>query len=64
MKSRKPTINPFESAIRSDTISHLGNIAVRSGRKLKFDPEKEVIVADDEANGMLSRTPREGYEVL
>ena len=63
MKSRKPTINPIESAIRSDTISHLTNIAARTGRKVHFDPVKEVIVGDDEANGMLSRPMREGYEV-
>jgi predicted dehydrogenase len=63
MKSRKPTINPIESAIRSDTISHLTNIAVRTGRKVKFDPEKEEIAGDAAANAMLSRPMRTGYEV-
>jgi len=63
MKSRKPTINPIESAIRSDTISHLGNIAVRTGRKLSYDPDKEVITGDDAANAMLNRPARKGYEV-
>jgi hypothetical protein len=63
MKSRKATINPLESAIRSDTISHLGNIAARTGKKLKFDPKTETITGDAEANAMLSRKPREGYEI-
>jgi hypothetical protein len=38
------TINPLASAIRSDTISHLGNIIIRSGNSLKRDPENELIV--------------------
>lgn len=63
MKSRKPTVNPLESAIRSDTISHLSNVAARTGRKLNFDPVKEVITGDKEANAMLNRPMREKYRV-
>jgi hypothetical protein len=63
MKSRKETINPFESAIRSDTISHLSNIAARTGRKLKFDAKQEVIIGDEKANSMLGRPMRAPYEV-
>ncbi len=33
------------------------------GRKLKWDPEKEECVGDDEANSMLSREQRKGYEL-
>ena len=33
IKTRGTTIAPFENAIRSDTISHLSNIAIRTGRK-------------------------------
>jgi len=44
--SRKETAAPAETAHRSITICHLGNIALRLGReKLKWDPEKEQIVA-------------------
>lgn len=63
MKSRKATINPIESAIRSDTISHLTNIAVRTGRRVTFDPVEEEIVGDDGANAMLRRPMREGYGI-
>ncbi len=63
MKSRQPTINPLESAIRSDTISHLGNIAARTGRKLNYDPQRERITGDEAANAMLNRPAREGYGV-
>lgn len=64
MKSRKPTINPLESAIRSDTISHLGDIAVRTGSKLRYDPEEEVIRDNPEAAAMLDRPAREPYGVF
>jgi predicted dehydrogenase len=63
MKSRKETINPFESAIRSDTISHLSNIAARTGRKLSFDAEKEIITGDEKANALLNRPMRAPYEI-
>jgi hypothetical protein len=43
---------------RSATVCHLGNIAVRTGRKVTWDPEKEQIVGDDEAATMLDRTHR------
>lgn len=39
-----------EAAHRTATIFHLANIAIRVGRKIRFDPVKEVIVGDPEAN--------------
>ena len=38
MRTRKPTVNPLESAIRSDTISHMSDIAIRLGRPITWDP--------------------------
>ncbi len=48
---------------RSAAICHLLNIARYLGRSLKWDPEKEVFIGDDEANTYLSREPRKGYEL-
>jgi predicted dehydrogenase len=49
---------------RSLTTCHLANIAIRlGGRKLTWDPEKEVIVGDEEANAWQTRPQRAGYEV-
>ena len=48
---------------RALTTCHLANIAIRLGRKLTWDPEKEQIVGDDEANALQSRVPRKGYEI-
>jgi len=39
-------------------MSHLGNIAARLGRTLKFDPAAEAIVGDDEAQRLLGRAYR------
>jgi hypothetical protein len=58
MRTRRPTISPLESAIRSDTISHLSDIAVRLGRPVRWDPGTETIVGDDEATRRLSRPLR------
>ena len=48
---------------RSAAICHLLNIARYLGRSLKWDPEKEVFIDDEEANSHLSREPRKGYEL-
>ena len=58
IKTRQPTVNPIESAIRSDTISHLSNIAIRAGRPIRWDPAAEQIVGNDHAARMLSRPLR------
>jgi len=51
--------------VGNSTIAcHLANIALRTGRKLTWDPSTEQFTDDDEANTMLSRTQREGYEIL
>ena len=55
IKSRKPTINPVESAIRSDTISHLSDICIRLGRPIRWDSKQERILDDAEATKMLDR---------
>jgi len=47
VKSRKPTISPLEPAIRSDTITHMTNIVVRTGRPVEYDPVKEQIIGGD-----------------
>lgn len=62
--SRKTPISDVESQHRSATTCHLGNIAFRLQRNLKWDPEHEVFVGDDEANSLLRREQRSGYEVV
>jgi len=57
--SSKPSADILE-ALRSVALIHLANIAVRTGRALDFDPVKEQIVGDEDANRLLSRKYREG----
>jgi len=63
MKSRRPTINPLESAIRSDTISHLSDIAIRLGRPIRWDPEQERVLGDEEAAKKLDRPMRQPWRM-
>jgi len=61
--SRDEPVAPIETAHRSITIGHLGNIAMRLGRDLKWDPDAERFVNDDGADRMLSRTMRSPWHV-
>jgi predicted dehydrogenase len=45
----------------SASLCHLGNIAMRCGRSLRFDPKTERILDDAEANKLLGRTYRNGH---
>ncbi len=47
----------------SAALVHLANISYRLGRSLKFDPEQECFVGDEEANGMLRRDYRSPFTV-
>jgi hypothetical protein len=58
IRNRKPTVSPIEAAVRSDTICHLDDIAIRTGRKLRWDPAMEQFLNDEAANRLLSRPLR------
>ena len=45
----------------STALCHLGNIATRLGRSLTFDPQKEQIVGDDQANALVRREYRQHW---
>lgn len=64
MRDGIPTISPLEAAIRSDTLSHLGDIAIRTGRTIKWDPAAETIEGDAEASRMLHRPARSEWDLL
>ena len=50
VKQRKKAGGHPEAAHRAACILHLANLAIRLGRKLNYDPDKEVFIGDDEAN--------------
>ena len=45
----------------STSLCHLGNIATRLGRSLRFDPEKEQFIDDAQANALVGRDYREHW---
>ncbi len=63
VKSRKDPYFPAEIGHRCATVCHMGNIAMRLGRKLEWDPEKEEFTGDAEANGMRSREMRKPWDL-
>ncbi|WP_435018741.1 Gfo/Idh/MocA family protein [Tundrisphaera sp. TA3] len=58
IKTRKLPICDVAIGHRSATVCHLGNIAIRVGHKITWDPTAQTIVGDAEAAKMLSRPYR------
>ena len=54
---------PIEEGHLSCALIHLANASYRLGRTLHFDPEREEVIGDDEANRMLRGSYREPYVV-
>jgi Oxidoreductase family, C-terminal alpha/beta domain len=55
--------SPIEEAHISTTLVHLANASYRLGRALRFDPAKETVIGDDEANRLLRGSYRPPYVV-
>jgi hypothetical protein len=60
VRSRRQPICNVNVGHRSASVCHLGNIAIRTGRSLRWDPAQERFTGDnaDEGNRMLSREMR------
>ena len=63
VKSRKQTLTPCETAHRSASPGHLGQIAMLLGRKIHFNPDTEKIIGDETASKMLSRSYRSPWHL-
>jgi len=64
IKTRELPICDVEIGHRSATVCHLGNMAVRLGRKIEWDPVQETFPGDEEARGMISRPYRAPWELV
>lgn len=53
----------IEEGHKTTRLCHLGNIAHRVGRALTFDAATETLVNDAEANALLGRAYRKGFEL-
>jgi len=63
MRSRELPVADVEIGHRSVSICHLANIARAIGRPLKWDPAREQFEGDDEANALVDRPRRKGFEL-
>lgn len=61
IRTRKPGATTPEVAHRSTSACEIGWIAMKLGRKLRWDPVKEVFLDDPEANALRSRPQRAPY---
>ena len=58
-----PVIAGVEAAVRGLTVAQQADIAMRLGRKLRWDPAKEQFIGDDAANRKLSRPMRSPWHL-
>jgi hypothetical protein len=58
IKSGKDPVATAEIGHRTASVCHLNNIAMRLGRKLKWDPVKEQFLDDSEANALITPVMR------
>ena len=61
VRSGKPTIAPVEVAYRAISVALLGEIAMTTGQTIKWDPDKEEIIGNPRASGLLSRPYRQPW---
>jgi len=63
IRKRSDPICKIEIGASSVTVCHLGNIAYKLKRPLKWDPKREVFIGDDEANRLLTRAMRSPWQI-
>jgi predicted dehydrogenase len=63
VRTRKETVAPIEIGHRSISVGLLGEIAMMTGQKLKWDPQAERFGNSHEANRMLQRTMRSPWHL-
>lgn len=63
IRTRRRPICDVETGHRSITVSHIGWTALRLNRPLKWDPETECFLGDEDANRFLHRAYREPWQI-
>ena len=63
IRDRRRPLCDVEIGCRSATVCHLGNIAMWTGRPLKWDPQAEQIIGDESAARWLDRPKRAPYRL-
>ncbi len=63
IRKRSRPICDIETGCRSVSVCHLGNIAYKLGRPLRWDPEREVLIGDAGASRLLSKPMRSPWRL-
>jgi len=63
VRSRKLPVADVEIGHRSVSVCHLGNIAIRLRRRIRWDPDKEQIIGDEEAARWVSKPMRKPWHL-
>ncbi len=64
VRTRAEPVSNINDAVQSDLVSQLSDIAIRTGRKVRWDPEREQLVGDDgSAARRLSRAMRQPWRL-
>jgi hypothetical protein len=63
IRTGSPVVDDIESAFRSDMVSQLSELCIRTAQSVRWDPDKETIVGNDAARSMLSRPMRKPWGV-
>jgi len=63
VRSRRNTVAPVEVAVLSDNITQLSLIAIVTGRKIRWDPQREVILDDPGVTQLLTRAMRSPWHL-
>jgi len=61
--ARREPVSDVFSHHRALSTCHLAGIAIRLGRKIRWDPKAEKIIGDIQAQGLISREKRNGFEI-
>jgi myo-inositol 2-dehydrogenase / D-chiro-inositol 1-dehydrogenase len=64
IQTKRSPISNIESQHRSISTCHLGNISLKLGRKLRWNPETEFFIDDAQADSLLKREQRKGFETV
>jgi hypothetical protein len=63
VKTREKPFRDIEYGVNTIALSHLGVIAYRLQRSLKWDPAKQEFIGDEEANRLRDRARREPWQL-
>ncbi len=63
VRSRNETVCPIDTAVQADILCHLSDIAIRTRRKIRWDPVKEQIIGDPVASRRLVRAMRSPWHL-